>query len=171
MSGLPPHIFAEIAAGFPVLRLAADGLQEIAAEEEEHVEQAEHDRHPDRARPHDERPQIDQRIDNGQILHLDGQDHKQENLFVGEHRGEREEEREVEIGVVRVSCDQAGQDGAEHTHAVIEIKAHLTPAAFQTAAYEIVEIQRKEHEERRSGWGREDKGDKPPDLPVQDCAA
>lgn len=43
---LLPHSFAVVVARFPIARFAADGVEDIPAEEQHDIQQAEHDGHP-----------------------------------------------------------------------------------------------------------------------------
>ena len=165
------HGLAEIVAGLPVMALAADGTDNVAAQEEEHVGQAEQDGHARGRAADDELPGVERGIEHGKVLHLDRQDHEEQHLDVGIHRRVGEEEREVEVGVARVARDHAGDDGGDHADEVVEVELDLAPAGLKPRANRIIEVEREEDEERRAVRRREDKGHDSPDLPAQQRTA
>ena len=73
---LLPHGLAEIIPRFPVARFAADGVDDVPAEKQEDVEQTEHDRHPRGRAADDEIIQVQRRVGQREILHLDRQEHE-----------------------------------------------------------------------------------------------
>ena len=78
-------------------------MDQIAAEEEEDVEQAEDDGEPCGCAADEEIIDVDRRVKERKLLHLDRQDHHDQHFFIREERREAEEEREVEEGVIGVA--------------------------------------------------------------------
>ena len=123
-------------------------MDQIAAKEQEYIGEAEEDRNPRGSRAGDKLLRIDQDIHQRKVFHLDWQETKEQHFVVGEQSRIGEEEREVEIGVGGVSGQQTGNPCADHANAIIEIEFDLSPAIFKAGADHIIEIQRKEREER-----------------------
>ena len=105
----------EIVPRFPISGFTADGVDDIPSEEERDVKQAEHNRDPRGRSADDEIIQVQRGIDQREIFHLDGQDHKQKHLLVGIQCGIGEEQRQIEERVIRIAGNQRGDDRAEHT--------------------------------------------------------
>lgn len=168
---LLPHGFAVVVARFPIARFAADGAQNIAAEEQHDIQQAEHDGHPRGRAADDEIIQIQRGIRNGKILHLDRQDHQQQHLLIGVQRGIGEKQRQVEERVIRIAGNQRGDDRTEHADEVIQIELDLAPLIFQPNANHIVEIQREQDEDGRAGRRNEYERHQPPNLPAHQPGA
>ena len=168
---LLPHGLAEIIPRFPVARFAADGVDDVPAEKQEDVEQTEHDRHPRGRAADDEIIQIQRRVGQREILHLDRQEHEQQHLLVGIQRGVGEEQRQIEEHVTAIAGNQRGDDRAEHADPIIQVEPDLAPLVFQPETDHVVEIQREQNENRRAGRRREHERHQPPDLPAHEPRA
>lgn len=104
------HGLSEIVPRFPISGFTADGVDDIPAEEERDVKQAEHNRDPRGRSADDEIIQVQRGIDQREIFHLDRQDHKQKHLLVGIQCGIGEEQRQIEERVIRIAGNQRGDD-------------------------------------------------------------
>ena len=168
---LLPHGFAVVVARFPIARFAADGAQNIPAEEQHNIQQAEHDGHPRGCAADDEIIQIQRGIRNGKVFHLNRQNHEQQHLLIGRQRGIGKEQRQVEEHVVAKAGNQRGDNRAEHADEIIQIELDLAPLIFQPNANHIVEIQRKQDEDGRTGRRNEYERHQPPNLPAHQPGA
>ena len=146
-------------------------MNQITTEEEENVSQAEDDGDARRIRADNESAQINQCIHKSEVLHLDRKDHKEQNLFVGEHGGVRKEEGQIEVRVVCMAGEQAGDHSGKHADGIVKIEFDFSPAAFKSHANHIVEIQHEESKDGGTHLRHKDKGDEAPDLAAQQCAA
>lgn len=161
------HGLSEIVARLPILRFTAKRMDQVAADEDEHIEQTKEDRHAGGRAAHNELAQINDDVHQRDILHLDGQNAKEQDLLVRIQCGVGEEEREVEVAVARLSRNQAGDGCGDHSDQIKKIKANLAPAILKPKAEHIVKVKRKQEEEWRRRRGREDEGHQPPDLSAQ----
>ena len=168
---LLPHSFAVVVARFPIARFAADGVEDIPAEEQHDIQQAEHDGHPCGCAADDEIIQIQRSIRNGKIFHLNRQNHEQQHLLIGVQRGIGKEQRQVEERVIRIAGNQRGDNRTEHADEIIQIELDLAPLILQSDANHIVEIQRKQDEDGRTGRRNEYERHQPPNLPAHQSGA
>ena len=180
-------------AGGAVLH-PAEELEEVVPEEDEVVEdghQGEHHagqggeaRSKDAEQAAQDAPGEQGRVNPRQPLDLDGDDEEQQHPHVGVQGGEGEEQGHVHIG--HVGGDQIpqqaggigrGTDGVQHeahhdvehhTQAVEHVELGGAPLPLQHRADHVVEIQGDDQEKEAVVHGDKDKGDQPPDLPVQD---
>ena len=108
-------------------------------------------------------------------LHADGEDEKQQHLRIGVEKREGHEHGKVDIictvdgdAVARDQADDArAEDGEQHAAQVIRRKLGRAPLPLERRADPVVEIAGDEKIERTRALGDEDKGDEPPDLPME----
>ena len=112
----------------------------------------------------------------GQPLHFHRQEEHEKHRGVREQHGEGEEHGQVHIGGARhgdeiVAGDDAGQHRTQHRqqHAaeVVEIELGGAHLPLQRGADPVVEVAGDEKVKRTCALRDEDKGDEPPDLPVE----
>ncbi len=114
-------------------------------------------------------------IEIGEPLHANRNDEHEEHLRIGIEQGESHEHGEVDIicaidgdAVTRDEADDArADDGEQHAAQIIRRKLGRTPLPLKRRADPVVEVAGDEQVERTRALGDEDKGDEPPDLPVQ----
>src|SRR5699024_8444291 len=174
------HLALEVHGVAPLLPPAGDdGAEEHVAAEEEVVEYG-HERQ-DAHQPHSRAKVAEngvdkvQRVEDGQPLHLDGDDEEQQHHVVRIERGEGEEHRKVDVvrgHAVAYAADEvdyeAVDDLQQHAAEIIDGEAPRAPLPLQRAADEVVEIERDEQGEGAAVQWQENKGHQPPYLPAQD---
>ena len=117
------------------------------------------------------------RVNNGQPLYLDWDNEKQEHFGVGEKGGQREEHGKIQIACVDVVAysrdeidNEAEENVAKHTGEKEKVKAGDAPIMLKGFSYNIIEIEKQQHK-YSAGAGDEHKGEKSPNLTVENVGS
>jgi len=111
------------------------------------------------------------RVNPRQPLGLYGDDEEQQELQVGIQGGKGEEHGHVHIVHGRRAHKEAQDDVQNHPEEVKDGELIAPPLPLQGRADEVVEVQGEDKEENiAAAGGYKDKGDDPPDLPLEDGA-
>ena len=104
-----------------------------------------------------------------EILHPDGDHEEQQQLYLRVQHGKGQQQRKGQtVSAGRHAGKQAGQHRAHHAQQEIEGIAEIAPLLFQRRAHEPGKVDAQHHaEDAAAGEGDEHKGDRPPDLPLQ----
>jgi len=161
------HSAAEVSAMRTVFFLIFDPADKITAEEQKEVQQRSDDGAAGRPVANDQLQDKQRPVHIGQILHLDGEEEKQQHLMVGEQKGKSQKQRQIQIGAGAVAGQKRRDNGADHAHQVVQIEPEGAPYVFQRASEKIIEVDEEKQGDDIAGRRYKDKGQKPPELSLQ----
>ena len=117
-----------------VFKVVPHLAQHIGAEKEQKIDQRGDDDGPGLPGAEDQLKSEQYPVRDGQPFNFDRDKEEEQNLHVGVNRGKGEKQGEVEVAVGRAAGDEAGDDGADHAHQVIDGKAEAAPLVLQAGA-------------------------------------
>ena len=147
---------------------ALDALNQVSAEEQQHVQKRHHKRDAGGGRAHHEAHRQPRRVDQRQILHPDRAGRRTGSLGSPGTAARGPGTATGSDSCCGVAGDHAGDDRAQHAEEVVHVEPERAPLVLQRAADHPVEAQRKQNPHDAGIRRQEQEGHQPPELDPQD---
>ena len=154
----------------------AEGLRQVRPEEHQEVQKGnDGNEGADKVQPQQGTQNVhgkEHRVQNGQPLHLDGNDEKQQHLGVRVQSGKGQEHGHADVigaenGIIDVEgviADDAHQNGQHHAGEIIEVEFRRAPLPLQQVADEVIKVQVDDEVKDIADIRHENKAHQPPQL-------